>query len=164
MQSMENYADEFRFEKILTAIHNREHDLARSLIERARQDVHISQMHRLTALSAILEIHLGNLAAGIELMRKASREEPTWIPHWYRLGTCLMDGQQWHEAMEPLERVISLSARGGDAYFLDDARLRKAFCLRVLGRGTEIKPLILHVAPDTEVFIDGRLITRDEFE
>ena len=42
----------------------------------------------------------GRPAVGLELIRQAIRQEPTWLPHWYRLCYLLMDQELWLEALE----------------------------------------------------------------
>jgi hypothetical protein len=151
-------------EAIDTLIRERQHDRARSMIAAAHQSLPADQIHRLTALSGKLERRSGNLSGGTDLFRQATRQEPTWLPHWYMLSAYLMNDQLWLEAIEPLTELIALSERSGDPYFLDDARLRKLLCLKALGRDDEI-PLEKHnIAPDALVVIDGRFYTLDDLD
>ena len=74
------------FEEILALISKKQFDRAESVIDAARNSLDASQMHRLTALSAVLEDGRGNTSAAIDLIRQAIREDPTWLPHWHRLA------------------------------------------------------------------------------
>jgi tetratricopeptide (TPR) repeat protein len=145
------------FEKILGHIHARRFDQARSTIAAANENLPRDQQHRLTALSAVLEVDSGNFSKGVELIRRAIEQEPTWPPHWYRLCVFLMDRERWCEALDAGEELVSLSERTEDHYFLDDARFRKAFCLKALGRYEEIASLKRKIPPDIRVFIGDTL-------
>ena len=147
------------FEAILALIHRRQFDQAKSMIAAAGQTLPADQIHRLTALSADLEIDAGNFSRGVALIRQAIEQQPTWLPHWFRLCVYLMDEQLWPEAIEAANEVISLSEQNGEPYFLDDARFRKAVCLNALGRYAEIPSQICDIAPDTKVVIGGRFYT-----
>ena len=147
------------FAAILALISKKQFDRAGSLIDTARNSLDASQMHRLTALSAVLEDSRGNTSAAIDLIRRAIREDPTWLPHWHRLANYLIEVERWLEAVEALDELISLSERNDDVYFLDDARVRKAICLKALGRNAEIEALKREIRPDTEVYLGGRIYT-----
>ncbi len=147
------------FDAILALINKRKFDEAKSKIAAARETLPANQIHRLTALSAVLEIDAGNFAQGIALIREAIEQEPTWLPHWYRLCIYLMDEELWLEAIEAANKVISLSEHSGDPYFLDDAKFRRLFCLKALGRYAEIPSPIRDIKPDIQVFIGDTLYT-----
>ena len=147
------------FEEILALISKKQFDRAESVIDAARNSLDASQMHRLTALSAVLEDSRENTAAAIDIIRQAIREDPTWLPHWHRFADYLIKVERWLEAVEALDELISLSEQNDDAYFLDDARFRKAICLKALGRDAEIEALKREIQPDAQIYFDGRIYT-----
>jgi tetratricopeptide (TPR) repeat protein len=152
------------FDKVSALRKRRQFDEARSMIAAARESWPGVQLHELTALSALLEVDAGNFYHGLQLMREAIRQEPTWLPHWYRLCYLLMDQELWPEALEAADELISLSERCNESYFLDDARFRKALCLKALGRHVEIPSLKRNIAPDVVVFTAGRLYGLDDLD
>lgn len=129
------------------------------MIEAARNSLPPDQMHRLDALSGQLERDSGNLSVGLDLLRQAIRQEPSWLPHWYLLSIYLMDDERWLEALEATSQLISLSEQRGEPYFLDDARFRKLLCLKALGRHDEIPSQKQGIPPDIVVFSGDRLYT-----
>jgi hypothetical protein len=144
-----------RFKAIDALISERQFDRARSSIAATRETLPADQAHRLTALSAQLEVEAGNLSAGVELMRQAIREAPWYPPHLYMLCEYLMNGELWVESIEVADDLIAWSEQNNNAYFLDDARLRKALCLKELGRHAEIPPLKRSMRPDIQAFSGG---------
>ena len=76
----------------------------------------------------------------------------------------LMDEQLWLEAIEAVSELISLSEQGGDEYFLNDARFRKAVCLKALGRHAEIPSQKRNIVPDTEVLIGDKFYTLEDLD
>jgi tetratricopeptide (TPR) repeat protein len=152
------------FETIQHLINAQEFDRAKSMIAATRENLPANQLHQLTALSAELEMKAGNFSRAVELIRQATQEEPTWPPHWFWLCEFLMDGELWFEALEAADELISLSERTGDPYFLDDARFRKAFCLKALGRQNEIGTLKRKIPSDIQVFIGDQLYALADLE
>jgi tetratricopeptide (TPR) repeat protein len=152
------------FEAIHVLIREGHFDQAKSMIAAARENLPASQMHRLDALSGQLERTRGNLSEGLDLLRQAIRQAPTWLPHWYLLSVYLMDDQLWLDALEASSELISLSEQSGERYFLDDARFRKLLCLKALGRHAEIPAQKHDFAPDIAVFSGGRLYTLDDLD
>jgi tetratricopeptide (TPR) repeat protein len=147
------------FDRILALIADQQFDQARTLINAARNNIDAKEAHRLTALTAVIEIESGNTLAGISLMREAIKENDTWLPHWYRLAVYLMDNYQWRDAIEVLDKLISLSEQREDTYFLDEALFRKIVCLKALGRNAEIEPVRRKIRPGTEVIIGDKTLT-----
>jgi len=151
-------------EQIISLIVDQHFEQAAALIENARQSLPESEMHRLTALSAVLQKQIGNLSDSIDLIRLAHRENPTWIPHLYRLSVYLMEAERWFDANAALDELISLSEKNNDRYFLDEARLRKIFCLKELGHQQEIQRLKNMISVDATAFIGDRLYGLADFD
>src|SRR5262249_14006476 len=150
-------------EAIDALIREGQYDRARAMIADARQSLPADQLHHLTALSAAIERKCGNLSAGIDLYRQAIREAPTWLPYWYFLGVCLMDDELWLEALETINKVIALCEQTGDHYVLNDAKFRKLFCLKALGRDDEIGSHKHDIPADSFIVGgDGTLYTLDD--
>jgi hypothetical protein len=142
--------------QILDLIFEREYDEASALIDTARQHLPPNDVHRLTALAAVLEKESGNLRDGINLFRQAASAEPTWLPHLYCLAVNLMEAERWLDADVVLDELIRFSESNGERYFIDEARFRKIVCLRALGRHEEVGAQKERIAPGTRVFMgDG---------
>jgi tetratricopeptide (TPR) repeat protein len=137
---------------------------AEEKIASARAILPADESHRLTALSAVLQREVGNLHESIALMQRAAEERPNWLPHLFRLSVFLMDAERWAEANVTLDELISLSESKDEAYFLDDARIRKIMCLKRLGRTAEIPQQKAKIAPGTSVYIGDRSYNVDDVE
>lgn len=149
-------------QNIIDTIYCRDYDRAVNLIASAREKIPETEMHRLVALTAVLRERTGNLPEAIELMREAQSQSPTWLPHLHRLADYLMEAEEWFDADVVLDELISLSEMKGDAYFLDDARIRKILCLKNLGREGEIELQKSKISAGTETFIGGKVICVDD--
>jgi tetratricopeptide (TPR) repeat protein len=142
------------FKEILGLISKREFDRASELIESAREKISDNEVHRLVALSAVLQRELGNIDRAIELMKVARQEAPTWLPHLYNLSDFLMEAKNWQEAIEVLDALILRSEEIDEHYFLIDARFRKILCLKALDRRDEIQIEKKKIPPGSTTFID----------
>jgi tetratricopeptide (TPR) repeat protein len=143
--------------QIVDLIFARRYDQALEMISASRQNLPASELHRLTALTAVLRKETENLHDSIVLMHQAVQENPLWLPHLYRLSIYLMDAKRWPEANAALDQLILLSEKNNDEYFLEEARFRKVMCLSELGRNEEIQYQKDKISPDTTVFIGDRL-------
>jgi hypothetical protein len=108
------------------------------------------------SLASTVDGEEGNANESIELLQQAAKEEPTSLPHLYRLAVLLMNTEQWLDANSTLDELIRLSEQRNDFYFLDNARFRKIMCLKLLGRFEEIQAQRDKIAPNTEVFIGAK--------
>ena len=126
-------------DEIIDLIFEKRFDDAKLLIDSENDRLPIGESHRLVALSAVLNNERGDIDKSIVLMRLAIQEKPNWLPHLYRLSVILMDAEYWNDADIVLNELIALSLAKSDAYFLGDARLRKALCLSMLRREVELK-------------------------
>jgi len=73
-----------------------------------------------------------------------------------------MDTEQWLEANSVLDELISLSESQDEVYFLDDARFRKIFCLKALGRHNEVPAVKAEISPNAGAFIGARHYRLDD--
>ena len=64
-----------------------------------------------------------------------------------------MDIERWSDAEVVLDELVALSKARDDYYFLDDARLRRALCLRYLGRRREMEELKAEIPATAGAFI-----------
>jgi tetratricopeptide (TPR) repeat protein len=140
-------------ERIIELINVHQFDRAEDMLQRAKGKAGSRDRHRLIALDAVLQREKGNLAESISLMRRALLEMPNWLSHLSRLADYLMDAKRWLEANDTLDEVIFLSERTKSSYFLQDARFRKMFCLKELGRHNEAAQQKVHIAPGAAAFI-----------
>ncbi|HSQ20128.1 MAG TPA: hypothetical protein VLR92_07105 [Blastocatellia bacterium] len=140
-------------ENIISLIVDGLHDEASATIVRAGQQLSVNQARRLTALVRIDKDKPEGIAEISESNRRAYRKNGTWLAYVYLLGTELMDIERWAAAEVALDEVIALSKVKAEFYFLDDAHLRRALCLKYLGRRREMEALKAETSPTAKVFI-----------
>jgi tetratricopeptide (TPR) repeat protein len=150
-----------RSDRILSIIFSKRFDEAQTAIADAYRAVPTNHHHRLIALRALLRWEMGNSSEAIELMQQALGEKPDWIPHLYRLSVMLMDMERWSEAYTVLSEAISLSEQRNDAYFLDDALIRKIICAKAMGRYDEVAALKAKITPGAGIFIADKRWTEE---
>jgi hypothetical protein len=69
------------------------------------------------------------------------------------LGVELMDIEHWSDAEVVLDELVALSKAKDESYFLDDARLKRALCLKYLGRRHEMEELKAEIPAMAGAFI-----------
>lgn len=73
----------------------------------------------------------------------------------YRVAHELMQYEFWSEAEIAFNSVLKLSLSMGEPFFLNDARLSRALCLRELGRVPEYQIAKRQVPAGTTILIRG---------
>jgi hypothetical protein len=149
---------------IISLIYEERFDEARSLIIKERERLPEAESHRLTALSAVLYKKVGEGGKGIALMKLALRENPTWLPHLFRLSVMLMDEERWEDADVLLCELVALSLAKDEIYFLSEGRLRRALCLSMLGRADDLKKLKAEIGPGESAFIGDKLYRIEDIQ
>jgi hypothetical protein len=76
----------------------------------------------------------------------------------HALSVNLMDKALWDEALTALGQTIELSEDMGDAFFLEEARFRKALCYQKLGWRAEMLKEKQMVAADQTFFIGDKTL------
>ena len=154
-------------EKVIALIVDGLHDQAVSAIDQAREQISSEEGRRLAALVQIDRDKPKAIAQVNEARRRAYKENGTWIAYVQTLAFELMDIERWADAEIAFDEVIALSSAKADFYFLDEARLLRALCLRYLGRRREMEVLRAEIPPDAGTFICRQdlggciLLTRD---
>jgi hypothetical protein len=128
-------------------------DDASSVIARADPRLSGGQARRLVALVRITRNKPEGIAKIEEANRRTYRENGTWLAYVYALGVELMDIERWADAEVVLDELIALSKAKDEFYFLDDARLRRALCLKYLGRRREMEELKAEIPATARAFI-----------
>jgi hypothetical protein len=144
-------------EKVIALIVDCLHDQAVSAIDRASKQISSEEGRRLAALVQIDRDKPKSIAQVNEARRRAYKENGTWIAYVQTLAVELMDIERWADAEIAFDEVIALSRARADFYFLDEARLWRALCLKYLGRQREMEVLRAEIPPDA-----GTLICRED--
>jgi hypothetical protein len=129
------------------------HDQAVSAIDQARKKISGEEGRRLAALVQIDRDKPKGIAEVNEARRRAYKANGTWIAYIHMLGFELVDIERWADAEIAFDEVIALSRARADFYFLDEARLLRALCLKYLGRRREMEVLRAEIPPDAGAFI-----------
>jgi len=129
------------------------HDQAVSAIDQARKKISGEEGRRLAALVQIDRDKPKAIAQVNEAQRRAYEKNGTWIAYVQTLAFELVDIERWADAEIAFDEVIALSMARADFYFLDEARLLRALCLKYLGRRREMEVLRAEIPPDAGTFI-----------
>jgi len=140
-------------EKVISLIVDDLHEKAILAIDEASSRISGDQYSRLVSLVRIDQHKPEGVAQTDAARRRAYRRNGTWLAHLYTLGAELMDIEHWADAEIVLDELIALSRAKDESYFLDDARLRRALCLKYLGRGREMEALKAEIPARAEAFI-----------
>ena len=73
------------------------------------------------------------------MLQQAYKEGPDRISHHHTLGWNLIKAERWAEADLSFQEVIALSLARDEVYYLDDARYRRALCLKAMRRRAELE-------------------------
>jgi hypothetical protein len=139
-------------------------DEARLLIKSKEPLVDELGQYRLTMWSAKIEHHAGNRHGAIEILRKATAGERGYFLHLVYLAEYLIEEGMLPDAVLALDRLIAESGRYNEPYFLDDARLRKMYYLRELGRHDEIAKERAKLPGDVQTIVNGMWIHSSDFD
>ena len=154
-------------ETVIALIVDDLHDQAVCAIDQASKQISGEETRRLAALIQVDRDKPKAIAQINEARRRAYRENGTWIAYVQSLGFELMGIERWADAEIALDEVIALSRARADFYFLDEALLLRALCLKYLGRRHEMEVLRAEIPPDAGTFICREdlggciLLTRD---
>ncbi len=107
-----------------------------------------SSICRLPGLKAELDVKIEQLGTSAEARRRS-------LAGAYRVATWLRDNEYWTEAEAIYDEVVRLSLAMNEAFFLNDARLIRAVCLKNLGRMSEYERAKAEVPAGTSILIDG---------
>jgi tetratricopeptide (TPR) repeat protein len=125
--------------RIYDLIFDGRYDEAKLAIEDMRKEFPHLESHQFIRFYAALEERLGNPEKAIEMRQQAVREKPDHISHHYGLGHALIKVGRWAEADLAFQQVVALSIAADEFYYINDARYRRALCLKALGRKEELE-------------------------
>jgi tetratricopeptide (TPR) repeat protein len=95
--------------------------------------------HDFIPFYAYIEKRLGNPETAIRMLQQAVKEGPHRISHHHMLGWDLIKAERWEEADLAFQEVIAICLARDEFYYLNDARYRRALCLKALGRREELE-------------------------
>jgi hypothetical protein len=132
--------------EFLSLIFVGQYDDAEALLRMEREAR--SSICRLPELKTALDVKIEQLGASEEAKRRS-------LAGTYRMATWLRDNEYWIEADAIYDEVVRLSLAMKGVFFLNDARLSRAVCLKNLGRMSEYVRAKAEVPAGTTILIDG---------
>jgi hypothetical protein len=143
--------------KIDSLITSQRWDGADLAINEAEGIVGQSNAHVVLAWRADLAAAKGDKHASLQLRRAAKKIAPDCLSHAYL--ECLLLTELGSSDLEPtLTELINNSLKLSDLFFLDEARLRLAMCLRRRGAHGEVDRLKEQIATDFSAFIGAEVV------
>ena len=125
--------------RIYRLIRDDRYDDAKIAIEDMRKEFPYLEPHDFIPFYASIEKRLGNPETSIQMLQQAAKEGPTRTSHHHTLGLALIDAERWAEADLSFQEVIAICLARDEFYYLNDARYRRALCLKALGRREELE-------------------------
>jgi len=135
-------------EKLVSLIFGKQYDEAEAFLCAQREATSAGEILRLSRLEEALEGEIRRLGAGSAAQRQI-------LAGSYMLADQLREQQYWYEAESTFQKVVELSLAMNEAFFLNDARLRRAVCLKKLGKMREYEQVKAEVPRGTRIVIDG---------
>jgi tetratricopeptide (TPR) repeat protein len=137
-----------RSRKINGMIRDDRYDDAKLAIEEMRKEFPHLEPHDFIPFYAYIEERLGNPETAIQMLQQAVEEGPARTSHHHRLGFALIKAERWAEADLSFQQVIAICLARDEFYYLNDARYRRALCLKALGRTEELEKVRAEI-PET---------------
>ncbi|MCS3726469.1 hypothetical protein [Bradyrhizobium betae] len=134
-------------EKFISLIFDKRLDEARALLRAHRGALTGDELPRLFGVEEALRAKIGQLGPGPSEQRRTLAGAYT-AAHWLR------EQNYWDEAQAIYLDVVKRSLEMNEAFFLNDARLSRAVCLKNLGRMNEYELAKAEVPPGTTCLID----------
>jgi hypothetical protein len=75
-----------------------------------------------------------------------------------------METGNFGDAISVLDELIAHSEASHEEYFVEDARFQKMFCLKHLGRESEIQETHAKISPGATAYIGDKLYHLDDFD
>jgi len=135
-------------ERFVSLVFGKHYDEAESLLRAQREAVPRDEIPRLAGVEEALQAEIGRLGAGSEAGRQI-------LAGSYMIADQLREQQYWNEAESIFHKVVELSLAMNEGFFLHDARLRRAVCLKKIGRMRESERAKAEVPAGTRIMIDG---------
>lgn len=139
--------------EIISLVFDRRYDEARWLLAAKREDEGLS--HCLGAFSRALQERINSAGKDDASMRRV-------LAALHMLACLLMDEEHWGAAEPVVNELLRLSLASSESFFLDDARFRKAICLKALRRVDDYYVARAEIPAGTTIFMaDGEWRVRD---
>lgn len=132
--------------RIASLVFNKRYDEVRAILRGERERVNATS--RFPGLDEALAAQGQQLGTSPAAMRKI-------LAARFMLAYMLRSHEYWSEAEAIYCEVIRLSLSMDEPFFLDDARLSRAVCLKQLGRTHDYRQARAQVPAGTEILIDG---------
>lgn len=140
--------------EVISLVFDRRYDEARSFLC-ARQKEGDELSYRLAEFSEALQEKIGLADKGDASMRRV-------LAALHMLACLLMDQEYWGAAELVVNELVRLSLASSESFFLDDARFRRAVCLKALRRADEYEIARAEIPAGTSIFMaDGEWRLRD---
>lgn len=134
-------------EKFVSLVFDKRYDEAEALLREHRGAVSGDQIPRLVGVEEALRTKIGQLGSSPNAQRRA-------LAGAYMAACSLREQNYWEEAQAIYLELVELSLEMKEAFFLNEARLGRAVCLKNLGRMSEYKLAKAEVPPGTTILID----------
>lgn len=135
-------------EKFVSLVFVSRYDDADAVLRVQREAVSGDGIPRLIGLNEALRTKVEQLGADPNAQRQI-------LAASYMIADQLREQQFWYEAESIFYKVVELSLTMNEAFFLNDARLRRVVCLKNLGRIREYERAKAEVPAGTRILIDG---------
>lgn len=139
--------------EVISLVFDRRYDEARSLLSAKQEDERLSRC--LPAFSEALQERISSAGKDDASMRRL-------LAALHMLACLLMDEEYWGAAEPVVNELVRLSVASNESFFLDDARFRKAVCLKALRRLDEFQMARADIPAGTAIWMpDGEWRVRD---
>jgi hypothetical protein len=144
-----NYRDQsfWTAQKFVPLIFDKRYDEAEVLLREHREALTGDEIPRLVGVEEALRAKIGQLGSSPSAQRE-SLAGAYMVAHWLR------EQNYWDEAQAIYLDVVKRSLEMNEAFFLDDARLSRAVCLKNLGRMSEYRHAKSEVPAGTTISIN----------
>lgn len=135
-------------ERFVSLVFGKNYDEAEALLRARREAISRDDSPQLAGVEEALR-------AEIERLGTSSGARRQILAGCYMMADQLREQEYWNEAESIFHTVIDLSLSMNEAFFLNDARLRRAVCLKRLGKIREYQRAKAEVPVGTRILIDG---------
>lgn len=135
-------------EKFVSLVFVSRYDDADAVLRVQRNAKSGDEIPRLIGVNEALRNKVEQLGSGPSARRRA-------LAGTYMAAYRLRGQKYWSDAAETYRDVVELSLAMNEAFFLNDARLSRAVCLKSLGRFDEYERAKAEVPTGTAILIDG---------
>ena len=135
-------------ERFVSLVFDRRYDEADAVLRELREAVSGDEITRLVGVEEALRAKVGQLGSGPSAQRRT-------LARSYMVASRLRDQEYWLEAEAIYREVVRLSLAMNEAFFLNEARLSRAVCLKNLGRMSEYEQAKAEVPAGRTTLIDG---------